>query len=99
LPVVAFERHVGDRVLSFATTELHTELEDTDTHSRWRISDGAAVNGSLRGDEILGLFPPVLQTTTEPNARDAFTRWLVLKRLVGRKWRWCPQSLRIGAVK
>ncbi len=52
LPVVAFERHVRDRVLSFATTESPTELEDIATHSRWRLSDGAAVNGPLTGDRL-----------------------------------------------
>lgn len=52
LPIVAFERRLRDRVLSFAGTESPTELEDTDTHSHWRISDGVAVNGPLRGDRL-----------------------------------------------
>lgn len=52
LPIVAFERRVRDRVLSFAATESPIELDDTDTHSRWRISDGVAVNGPLRGDRL-----------------------------------------------
>ena len=52
LPIVAFERRVRGRVRSFVATELPTELEDTDTHSRWRISDGVAVSGPLRGDRL-----------------------------------------------
>jgi hypothetical protein len=52
LPVVAFERCVRNRVLSFAATESPTELEDTDTHSRWRLSDGTAVNGPLKRDRL-----------------------------------------------
>jgi hypothetical protein len=52
LPVVAFERRVRNMVLSFAATESPTELEDTDTHSRWWISDGVAVNGPLKGDRL-----------------------------------------------
>jgi Protein of unknown function (DUF3179) len=52
LPVVAFERHVRDRVLSFVVTGKPTELEDVDTHSRWRIADGVATSGPLEGERL-----------------------------------------------
>jgi hypothetical protein len=53
LPVVAFERRVRDRVLSFAATGSPTELEDTETRSRWRISDGVAIAGPLKGERLV----------------------------------------------
>lgn len=52
LPVVAFERRVRDRVLSFAATGSPTELEDAETRSRWRISDGVAIAGPLKGERL-----------------------------------------------
>jgi hypothetical protein len=53
LPVVAFERRISGRVLTFGRTEGSTELEDADTRSRWRISDGVAVDGPLKGERLL----------------------------------------------
>lgn len=53
LPVVAFERRVRNRVLSFTTTDSPTELEDAETHSRWRISDGVAIAGPLQGERLV----------------------------------------------
>lgn len=53
LPIVAFERRVRDRVLTFARVHEPTELEDTETHSRWRISDGVAVEGPLKGEHLV----------------------------------------------
>lgn len=53
LPVVAFERRVGDRVLSFGATASPTELEDAETRSRWRIADGVAVAGPLKGERMI----------------------------------------------
>jgi hypothetical protein len=50
--VVAFERRVGGRVLTFGRTESSTELEDVETHSRWRISDGVAVDGPRKGERL-----------------------------------------------
>jgi hypothetical protein len=52
LPVVAFERRVGDRVFTFGRTGSSTDLEDTDTHSRWRMSDGMAIDGPLTGERL-----------------------------------------------
>ena len=52
LPVVAFERRLRGRVLTFNRTPSTTELEDTETHSRWRISDGIALDGPLKGERL-----------------------------------------------
>lgn len=52
LPVVAFERRVRDRVLPLDRTASATELQDAETHSRWRISDGVAVEGPLTGERL-----------------------------------------------
>jgi hypothetical protein len=53
LPVVAFERRVNGRILTFARTVSATaSLEDAETHSRWRLSDGAAVDGPLKGERL-----------------------------------------------
>ena len=48
LPVVGFGRSVGGRVLTFNRTEVTSELMDAETHSRWRMSDGVAVDGRLK---------------------------------------------------
>lgn len=53
LPVVAFERRVRDRVLSFGASGSPTELEDFETRSRWRISDGVAIQGTLKGERLV----------------------------------------------
>jgi hypothetical protein len=53
LPVVAFGRRVRDRVLTFGRTESSSDLEDAETHSRWRISDGVAVDGPLKGERLV----------------------------------------------
>jgi hypothetical protein len=52
LPVVVFERRIGSRVLTFERTPSVTELEDMETHSRWRITDGLAVDGPLKGERL-----------------------------------------------
>jgi hypothetical protein len=53
LPIVAFERAVGDRVLTFAPADSpEPTLEDAETHSRWRLSDGEAIDGPLRGQRL-----------------------------------------------
>jgi hypothetical protein len=52
LPVVAFERRVRDRVLTFDRAVSATELDDIDTHSRWRIADGFATDGPLKGERL-----------------------------------------------
>lgn len=52
VPVVAFERRIGGRVLTFQRTESPTEFEDLETHSRWRIADGVASAGPLKGERL-----------------------------------------------
>ena len=53
LPVVAFERTVQDRVLTFTPADSpEPALEDAETHSRWRVSDGEAIDGPLRGQRL-----------------------------------------------
>lgn len=53
LPVVVFERRVGTRVLTFQETGSSPELEDTNTHSRWRVSDGVAVSGPMARERLV----------------------------------------------
>jgi hypothetical protein len=52
LPVVAFERRVRERVLTFDRAPSQTELEDKETRSRWAITDGVAVVGPLKGERL-----------------------------------------------
>jgi hypothetical protein len=56
LPVVAFERTVGDRVLTFSRADsLQPALEDAETRSLWRVSDGKAIDGPLQGEQLTRL--------------------------------------------
>jgi hypothetical protein len=53
LPIVAFERVVGDRVLTFSPADsLEPALVDAETRSRWRVSDGKAIDGPLQGEQL-----------------------------------------------
>lgn len=52
VPVVAFERRLRDRRLTFERVESSMDLEDAETHSRWRVSDGVAVEGPLKGERL-----------------------------------------------
>lgn len=53
LPVVVFERRVGDQVLTFsADVEPEPGLRDLETGSRWRLADGLAVEGPLAGSQL-----------------------------------------------
>jgi hypothetical protein len=53
LPIVAFERVVGDRVLTFSSADsLEPALEDAETRSLWRVSDGKAIDGPLQGEQL-----------------------------------------------
>lgn len=53
LPVVAFERRVRDRVLTFTRADSpEPALEDAETHSRWRVSDGEAIDGPLKDQRL-----------------------------------------------
>jgi hypothetical protein len=53
LPVVAFERRVHGRALQFTRADsAEPALEDAETHSRWRVSDGQAIDGPLKGERL-----------------------------------------------
>jgi hypothetical protein len=53
LPVVAFERRVQGRILTFRRADSpEPALEDTETHSQWRVSDGEAIDGPLQGHRL-----------------------------------------------
>lgn len=53
VPVVAFERRVRGRVLTFARANApDPALEDSETHTRWRVSDGEAIAGPLEGHRL-----------------------------------------------
>ena len=53
LPVVAFERLVGDRVLTFPPADSREPaLVDAETRSLWRVSDGKAIDGPLQGEQL-----------------------------------------------
>ena len=53
LPIVVFERVVGDRILTFSPADsVEPALEDAETHSRWRLSNGEAIDGPLRGERL-----------------------------------------------
>jgi hypothetical protein len=53
LPVVAFARRVEDRILTFTRTDgSEPTLKDNETHSRWQVSDGRAVEGPLEGRRL-----------------------------------------------
>lgn len=53
LPVVAFERRVQGRALRFTRAgAAEPVIEDADTHSRWRVSDGQAIDGPLKGERL-----------------------------------------------
>lgn len=53
LPLVAFERRVSGRVLAFERSDAtEPSLRDKETGSRWRISDGQAVEGALTGERL-----------------------------------------------
>jgi hypothetical protein len=51
VPVVAFERLVRDRVLTFRKADART-LQDVETGSRWSVADGVAVDGPLQGERL-----------------------------------------------
>ena len=53
LPIVAFDRRLDDRVLSFRLDhDTPLALIDTETGSRWRITDGRAIEGALEGQQL-----------------------------------------------
>jgi hypothetical protein len=53
LPIVTFDRRVEKHVLSFRVEPgTPPTLVDTETSTRWRISDGAAIDGPLKGRRL-----------------------------------------------
>lgn len=56
LPVVAYVRRVDDRVLTFESATVADDrqlvLRDRETGTAWRLSDGVAVSGPLRGQRL-----------------------------------------------
>lgn len=53
LPLVAFERRVQGRILTFTRANSpEPALEGAEAHTRWRVSDGEAIDGPLHGDRL-----------------------------------------------
>ena len=53
LPAVAYDRRVNDRALTFTLTETKPPaLRDVETGTIWRLSDGLAVEGRLKGAQL-----------------------------------------------
>ncbi len=53
LPVVAFDRRVGERVLTFALADPKGgTIRDDETGTLWRLADGVAVEGPLKGTRL-----------------------------------------------
>ena len=53
LPAVTYDRRVNDRALTFTLTETKPPaLRDVETGTRWRLSDGLAVEGRLKGAQL-----------------------------------------------
>jgi hypothetical protein len=54
LPIVAFERRVAGRVLSFRLVgDAPTLILDAETSSRWSLTQGEAVDGPLKGSRLV----------------------------------------------
>ena len=53
LPAVTYDRRVNDRALTFTLTETKPPaLRDVETGTIWRLSDGLAVEGRLKGAQL-----------------------------------------------
>lgn len=53
LPILSFDRRVDERVLSFRIEPgTPPALVDAETRTRWRISDGVAIEGPLKGHRL-----------------------------------------------
>ena len=53
LPVVAYDRRLKERVLTFTLSETTpSALRDVETGTVWRLSDGLAVKGPLKGRQL-----------------------------------------------
>jgi hypothetical protein len=54
LPVVAFDRRVGERVLTFAFADRKAAtIRDHETGTVWRLADGTALEGPLKGTRLV----------------------------------------------
>jgi hypothetical protein len=54
MPVLAFDRRVAARVLSFRLSDDDpTVILDADTNSRWSLAQGEAVSGPLKGTKLV----------------------------------------------
>ncbi len=52
-PIVAFDRRVSGRVLSFRLIDGASDaVEDQQTGSRWSVADGRALSGALKGAQL-----------------------------------------------
>ena len=52
-PIVAFDRRIDNRTLSFKLDAQDESLRDTETGSRWRLVDGVAADGPLAGRRLV----------------------------------------------
>ncbi len=51
-PVQAYDRRVGERVLTFRFTDGDRALRDNETATTWRLADGVAIDGPLEGRRL-----------------------------------------------
>ena len=51
-PVQAYDRRVGERVLTFQFTDGDRALRDNETATTWRLTDGVAIEGPLTGHRL-----------------------------------------------
>ena len=51
-PVVAFDRRIDGRTLSFELEARDESIRDSETGSRWRLVDGVATEGPLAGQQL-----------------------------------------------
>ncbi|MBI2835809.1 MAG: DUF3179 domain-containing protein [Acidobacteria bacterium] len=53
LPVVAYDRRVGNRLLTFTLVEgKSTVIRDAETGTEWQLSDGSGVEGAMKGARL-----------------------------------------------
>lgn len=53
LPVLAYQRRAGNRILTFEIGSGQSDsMRDRETGSRWRVSDGVALEGPLAGTKL-----------------------------------------------
>ena len=52
LPVMAYDRRVDSRVLTFRLVDAEPVVRDSETGTTWRLADGVAVDGPLVGRRL-----------------------------------------------